>query len=312
MCSSSAESSDCEGLVYPQPDAPTEIIAGLFLGNASHSEDLKSLQRYNIKYILNVTPDLPNHFENQCEIKYLQIPITDHGSQDLSMYFPAAIKFIGTYILSAFSMFGTNRFSISEEARVNDSSVLVHCLAGVSRSVTVTLAYLMHSRLLSFEEAFSLVRLRKPDISPNFHFLRQLHTFEQQLMDENPSRTPQSAQSSDSVYSDCCGCPLSSSSPVVLPFHQNRPNQSLQHFICQKHHYSQIGVSPDSGIEFDRWTSADSTPKWVKTIRFNDGLSWDAIEMDGPPKGWTQFHSFAIIPNTSVCVTDSLQLHNDW
>lgn len=96
VCSSSAESSDCEGSTYPQTaDAPTEIIPGLFLGNASHSEDLKALQCYNIKYILNVTPDLPNHFENTSDIKYQQIPITDHGSQDLSMYFPTAIKFIG-------------------------------------------------------------------------------------------------------------------------------------------------------------------------------------------------------------------------
>lgn len=151
----------------------------------------------------------------------------------------------------------------TDEARRNDSAVLVHCLAGVSRSVTVTLAYLMHSRLLSFEEAFALVRLRKPDISPNFHFLRQLHAFERQLMEENPSRTPQSAQSSDSIYSDCCGCSLSSPSPVAPPFHHYRPHQTLQQqLICQKHHYSQIGVSPDSGIEFDRWTSADSTPKW--------------------------------------------------
>lgn len=98
MCSSSAESSDCEGSTYPQTaDAPTEIIPGLFLGNASHSEDLKALQCYNIKYILNVTPDLQNHFENTSDIKYQQIPITDHGSQDLSMYFPTAIKFIGMY-----------------------------------------------------------------------------------------------------------------------------------------------------------------------------------------------------------------------
>lgn len=67
-------------------------------------------------------------------------------------------------------------------------AVLVHCLAGVSRSVSVTMAYLMHARLLNFEEAFALVRLRKPDISPNFHFLRQLHSFERQLVDENPNR----------------------------------------------------------------------------------------------------------------------------
>lgn len=87
--------------MYPQADAPIEIIPGLFLGNASHSEDLKALQNYNIKYVLNVTPDLPNVFESTGSIKYLQIPITDHGSQDLSKYFPTAIKFIGKYDANA-------------------------------------------------------------------------------------------------------------------------------------------------------------------------------------------------------------------
>lgn len=155
----------------------------------------------------------------------------------------------------------------SDDARRNDSAVLVHCLAGVSRSVTMTLAYLMHSRSLSFDEAFALVRLRKPDISPNFHFLRQLQLFERQSMDENPLRTPQSAQSTDSVYSDCCGCSLMTSPNPAIPLdHQHRQHQTLQtQILCQKHHYhylsNQIGVSPDSGIEFDRWASADSTPK---------------------------------------------------
>lgn len=49
------------------------------------------------QYILNVTPDLPNVFERDGQIRYLQIPITDHWSQasDLANHFPDAIKFIG-------------------------------------------------------------------------------------------------------------------------------------------------------------------------------------------------------------------------
>lgn len=100
-CSSSAESSDCEGggTVHPQlSEAPVEIVPGLFLGNASHSQDSRALQKYNIKYVLNVTPDLPNVFEASGDISYLKIPITDHWSQDLAGHFPAAIKFIGEYI----------------------------------------------------------------------------------------------------------------------------------------------------------------------------------------------------------------------
>lgn len=46
--------------------------------------------------MLNVTPDLPNVFADAgAGIEYLQIPITDHWSQDLAGYFPVAIKFIG-------------------------------------------------------------------------------------------------------------------------------------------------------------------------------------------------------------------------
>lgn len=47
--------------------------------------------------MLNVTPNLPNVFERAGGIKYLQIPITDHWSQDLSVHFPNAIKFIGKF-----------------------------------------------------------------------------------------------------------------------------------------------------------------------------------------------------------------------
>lgn len=50
-CSSSAESSDCEGTSHHNfnNEAPVEIIPGLFLGNAMHSCDARALQKYNIK-----------------------------------------------------------------------------------------------------------------------------------------------------------------------------------------------------------------------------------------------------------------------
>lgn len=95
-CSSSAESSDCESTTHPQlTEAPVEILPGLFLGNATHSEDSTALKKYNIQYVLNVTPDLPNVFESTGGMRYLQIPITDHWTQDLSVHFPNAISFIG-------------------------------------------------------------------------------------------------------------------------------------------------------------------------------------------------------------------------
>uniref|UniRef100_A0A1L8E2X3 Dual specificity protein phosphatase n=1 Tax=Nyssomyia neivai TaxID=330878 RepID=A0A1L8E2X3_9DIPT len=233
-CSSSAESSDCESSTHSHSiattGAPIEILPGLFLGNASHSEDSRALQKYNIRYVLNVTPDLPNVFEGSGGIQYLQIPITDHWSQDVAVYFPTAIQFI-------------------EEARTKGAAVLVHCLAGVSRSVTVTLAYLMHARSLCLNDAFSLVRSRKPDVSPNFHFMEQLHSFERQL-----KATPTGRQTMEA--------------PQAPPIRQRASKYSCGcievECKCMQTDFlaTTTGVSPDSGIEFDRWTPGDTeTPK---------------------------------------------------
>jgi len=71
--------------------------------------------------------------------------------------------------------------SFTDEGRSKDEGVLVHCLAGISRSVTVTMAYLMYKRSLSLNDAYDLVRARKSNISPNFHFMGQLLDFERQL-----------------------------------------------------------------------------------------------------------------------------------
>lgn len=76
-------------------DFPVEILPHLYLGNAANSEDHEALSRHRIQYILNVTPDLPNVFEGTGAIKYMQIPISDHWSQNLASFFPQAIQFIG-------------------------------------------------------------------------------------------------------------------------------------------------------------------------------------------------------------------------
>ncbi|XP_017037669.1 dual specificity protein phosphatase Mpk3 [Drosophila kikkawai] len=279
-CSSSAESSDCESTGHHHHhhhhhhnfnEAPVEIIPGLlFLGNASHSCDSNALQRYNIKYVLNVTPDLPNEFEKLGIIKYLQIPITDHYSQDLAMHFPDAIQFI-------------------EEARSANSAVLVHCLAGVSRSVTVTLAYLMHTRGLSLNDAFMMVRDRKPDVSPNFHFMQQLQSFESQLRlspGDGQAMDESGVLMSTSVVGQGLGLGMglgSSSSPACSVSNVLTANPSVVASRCGRgskfscnciaqdckcmqtggfmaaHLAKATGVSPDSGIEFDRWTPSSDT-----------------------------------------------------
>lgn len=98
---SSATDSDGSPLSNPQPSFPVEILPHLYLGCAKDSTNLDVLEEYGIKYILNVTPNLPNLFENAGEFKYKQIPISDHWSQNLSQFFPEAIGFIGEWSCGA-------------------------------------------------------------------------------------------------------------------------------------------------------------------------------------------------------------------
>lgn len=92
---SSATESDGSPIPNNQPAFPVQILPYLYLGCAKDSSNLDILGKYGIKYILNVTPNLPNMFEHDGEFKYKQIPISDHWSQNLSQFFPEAIAFIG-------------------------------------------------------------------------------------------------------------------------------------------------------------------------------------------------------------------------
>lgn len=94
---SSATESDGSPVPSSQPAFPVQILPYLYLGCAKDSTNLDVLGKYGIKYILNVTPNLPNAFEHGGEFTYKQIPISDHWSQNLSQFFPEAISFIGKY-----------------------------------------------------------------------------------------------------------------------------------------------------------------------------------------------------------------------
>jgi len=63
----------------------------------------------------------------------------------------------------------------------NEGATIVHCQAGISRSATVCLAYLMKKRGYSLDEAFDYLKNCRGCIGPNFGFLGQLKIFEQRL-----------------------------------------------------------------------------------------------------------------------------------
>ena len=69
------------------------------------------------------------------EDRFLRIPVNDSYSEKLLPYFEQAFDFL-------------------EKVRCANACVLVHCLAGISRSPTLAIAYVMRHLGLNSEEAY--------------------------------------------------------------------------------------------------------------------------------------------------------------
>ena len=63
----------------------------------------------------------------------------------------------------------------------DDGAVLVHCVEGISRSVTICCAYIMATRQLTAADALKFVKEKRFCAKPNKGFIRQLIAFEDKL-----------------------------------------------------------------------------------------------------------------------------------
>lgn len=59
--------------------------------------------------------------------------------------------------------------------------MLVHCQAGISRSASIVISYLMERFSMSYDEARKYLKARRPQIDPNDGFVKQLKSYEEIL-----------------------------------------------------------------------------------------------------------------------------------
>ena len=129
--------------------AMNKISEKLYLGNVKAASDLRQLKNNGISHILQVAAGIQPFFPN--DFKYKVLNVQDQSTQSLIRHFPASIAFI-------------------KDAIDKGSGVLVHCYAGVSRSATIVIAYLMQEKNMNFDEAFQFASKRRPLIFPNIGF----------------------------------------------------------------------------------------------------------------------------------------------
>ena len=140
---------------------PDDKLGGLYLGNSDGAEDLCSFLTLKIKSVICCAAGFDLHYPKEYIENHYKISAEDSEDYDIKQHFEKAIEFIDN-----------NR---------KIGSVYVHCLAGISRSATIVIAYLMKNGKMNFCEAAKYVQSQRSCIYPNFGFCKQLIEYEKEL-----------------------------------------------------------------------------------------------------------------------------------
>lgn len=146
-----------------------QIIPNLYLGGVDAVADQQKLAMQGIRAICCCCRELefPSS-EFSRDVEYFRVDVEDMGREPIEYFFPEATAFIHSWVS-------------------REQPVLVHCRAGVSRSASVVIAYLITFQGYSLHEAFFLVRSHRSIITPNIGFMEKLGEYEEAKRGTQPT-----------------------------------------------------------------------------------------------------------------------------
>ncbi|XP_032680144.1 dual specificity protein phosphatase 19 [Odontomachus brunneus] len=142
-------------VVDEKPDLHVaNIIPGLYLSSQDPVVCSDILNKYEIGHILSIGVNISEKFD---DIRYYNCDLLDLPESNIMLSMKKCVDIIHA-----------NR----------RENILVHCNAGVSRSPTIIIAYLMIMMELSYKEAYDKVKKARSCIKPNDGFVKQLQSIE--------------------------------------------------------------------------------------------------------------------------------------
>ena len=136
----------------------------LYLGDVVDANDEINLQKHNITTIICVAEDAKITLDTS-KFTIYKYNLQDSYDCNISLYFDEIADLIAT--------------------QNKQDCVLVNCVAGISRSASFVIAYLMKYYEMNLEDAFLYVRKRRNRICPNKQFMTYLYDYEFKLFGEN-------------------------------------------------------------------------------------------------------------------------------
>ncbi|XP_046754104.1 dual specificity protein phosphatase 19 [Diprion similis] len=142
-------------VVDTKPDLQMAMVEpGLYFGSQDPAVNIDILQTHGIRHIISIGIKLEIVFE---DIQYNFIDLMDIPEAKISEALKACL-------------------GIMRESQ--GQGIFIHCNAGVSRSASVVIGYLMIKKNLSYDQAYQEVKSIRECIKPNDGFVKQLKALE--------------------------------------------------------------------------------------------------------------------------------------
>lgn len=129
------------------------VLHNIYISDLRAASNDHLLRTYGITHIVNASSE-ENVFPGR--YTYLRILVNDSVDASIDCFFEAVCDFIDRY-------------------SAHDTRFLIHCNAGISRSSTLVLAYMIHRCHIRLPEALGILRRKHAIARPNPGFINQLH-----------------------------------------------------------------------------------------------------------------------------------------
>lgn len=155
--------------IRTSPYSMDQVLPQLFVGGYIAACDKKLLDIAGITHVMKMFTDNYGYPElgyvYHDEINYLVVDAIDIKEFDISQFFPECVAYIKKLIGNGMDYNGKNK-------------VLVHCHAGISRSTSIVIAYLIKQHNMTLPDALNYVKTKRWQCHPNSGFIAQLNIWE--------------------------------------------------------------------------------------------------------------------------------------
>jgi protein-tyrosine phosphatase len=140
-----------------------EVFPNIYIGDLSSSLNQSELKKHGITTILSVYNGSYDVYPK--DFNYKIVNINDDNWVNIYEHFNDCVKFI-------------------DDAVQKDEKVLVHCQRGVSRSVSMVIAYLISKQNYTYDTALEKIRETRAIANPNGGFKEQLIRYRKEMVEE--------------------------------------------------------------------------------------------------------------------------------